>query len=623
LNTSLRWIASALIGIIFATGVSLGGALAQSEMAALAPRVGPLSESNSTLPAILSRNDIALYTEIFDLQNEGQWDRADRLIAQVSDDSLLGHVLFQRYMHPTAYRSSYQELKNWLAEYADHPGASRIYGLALKRKPASADAPRRPQAVEMPAMDIVTAFDEPQGGSETESPAAESRKYAGKSSSQRAKIRSIQHQIHSLVQRGSVSIALSHLDTKANRALFDPVSFAESLGVIARGYFRYHEDKEAMAVAKMATKLAGDDAARAHWWGGLAAFRAKEWNTAAAHFAALSLSVEADDWLRAAGGFWASRAYLVGGEPQNVSAMLQRAAEMPRTFYGLLATRALGQTPPLDFEMPVLSDTETEFLLEIPAARRAIALIETGQTNRADEELRRFVDELPPSFVGTLLALADRAGLADVAFRLGRDMERRQKVSLDGALYPVPGWEPEDGFGIDRALIFAIVRQESQFRSRAISSAGARGLMQLMPATAGYMAGDRFHGSSRAELFEPGLNLSLGQKYVHHVLNLAEIDGNLLYALAAYNAGPGNLQRWRAKIDYADDPLLFIESLPSRETRAYIEHVLSNFWIYRLRLKQNVDSLDMLIGGSWPIYVSQDQKGAPTGEPRTVRISAE
>ena len=110
---------------------------------------------------------------------------------------------------------------------------------------------------------------------------------------------------------------------------------------------------------------------------------------------------------------------------------------------------------------------------------------------------------------------------------------------------------------------------------------------------------------------------------MHHVLNLAEIDGNLLYALAAYNAGPGNLQRWRAKIDYADDPLLFIESLPSRETRAYIEHVLSNFWIYRLRLKQNVDSLDMLIGGSWPIYVSQDQKGAPTGEPRTVRISAE
>jgi soluble lytic murein transglycosylase len=592
-------------------------------MAALAPRVGPMSDSTSALPAILARNDIALYTEIFDLQNDGQWDKADRLIAQLSDDSLMGHVLFQRYMHPTAYRSSYQELKNWLADYADHPGATRIYDLALKRKPSSVGYPRKPQAVEMPAMDAVVAFDEPQGGSETESPATESRKYAGKSSSQRAKIRTIQSQIRSLVQRGNVTVALKNLDTKANRALFDPVSFAESLGVIARGYFRYHEDKEAMAVAKMATKLAGDDAARAHWWGGLAAFRAKDWNTAAAHFAALSLSVEADDWLRAAGGFWASRAYLIGGEPQNVSAMLQRATEMPRTFYGLLATRALGQTPPLDFEMPVLSDTETEFLLEIPAARRAIALIETGQTNRADEELRRFVDELPPSFVGTLLALADRAGLADVAFRLGRDMERRQKVSLDGALYPVPGWEPEDGFGIDRALIFAIVRQESQFRSRAISSAGARGLMQLMPATAGYMAGDRFHGSSRAELFEPGLNLSLGQKYVHHVLNLAEIDGNLLYALAAYNAGPGNLQRWRAKIDYADDPLLFIESLPSRETRAYIEHVLSNFWIYRLRLKQNVDSLDMLIGGSWPIYVSQDQKGPPTGEPRTVRISAE
>ncbi len=587
-------------------------ASAQSETAALAPRLYS-NQGVGALPAVLAEADISLYQEIFDLQRDGDWKAADQRIARLQDHSLMGHVLFQRYMHPTAYRSAYAELKLWLDDYADHPGATRVHTLALARKPASEPSPKRPRAVELPEMDAVTSFVESREEVESDIPEIRSQKYAGKSAGEKRRIRDIHVQINALVQRGSVSIALERLDTAANRDLFDPVSFAESLGVIARGYFRYHMDQEAMDIALRAMNMAGDDAARAHWWGGLAAFRAGQWDRAATHFASLSQSAEADDWLRSAGGFWASRAYLIGGKPQYVTEMLTRAARTPRAFYGLLATRALGQTPPLDFEMPVLSATETELLLDIPAARRAIALIEVGQTDLADAELRRFVDELPPSFAGTLLALADKAGLADVAFRLGREMERRQKISLDGALYPLPGWEPQDGFAIDRALVYAIIRQESQFRSRAVSYAGARGLMQLMPLTASYMAGERFSGAARAELFDPALNLSLGQKYIGYVLNLPGVDGNLLYALAAYNAGPGNLQKWRGRIDYADDPLLFIESLPSRETRSYIEHVLSNFWIYRMRLGQPVESLDRLIGGDWPLYVSLEQPPASDG----------
>ena len=588
-------------------GVAVPAYAQQSETAAMAPSGTARPGQATALPMVLSQQDAALYHDIFDVQRGGDWKEADRLIAQLHDPILMGHVLFQRYMHPTKYRSAYLELKDWMDSYADLPGAGRIYGLALKRRPANYKHPQRPRAVELPSLDTVEAFEEAVGGTETEAADNVSRKFEGKNRSERSQIRSIQRQIRSLVQRGNVTLALDRLMTKSNKRLFDPVSLAESLGIVARGYYRYHYDDKAMQAAAEAEGIAGDGAARAHWWGGLAAFRSGNWDRAAAHFQALSVSNEADDWLRAAGGFWASRAYLIGEHPEKVSAALEHAAEMPRTFYGLLAIRALGLTPPLDFGVPVLGETEAELLFRIPAAQRAIALIEAGQTERADGELRQFVDALPPSLSALLLSLADRSGLADVAFRLGRDMERQQGLQLDGALYPLPGWEPMDGFKIDRALVFAIVRQESQFRARATSRAGARGLMQLMPATAGFMAGERFRGAGRAALYEPSLNLSLGQKYIRHVLDLEEVGGNLLYTLAAYNAGPGNLQRWRAKIDYANDPLLFIESLPSRETRAYVEHVLSNFWIYRMRLNQSLTSMDQLIGGDWPIYVHQDR----------------
>ena len=90
---------------------------------------------------------------------------------------------------------------------------------------------------------------------------------------------------------------------------------------------------------------------------------------------------------------------------------------------------------------------------------------------------------------------------------------------------------------------------------------------------------------------------------------------NLFYTVAAYNGGPGNLQKWRKKVDYADDPLLFIESLPSRETRLFVEHVLSNLWIYRYRMQQEVPSLDAILAGNWPIYIGLDDRSRVAAGP--------
>ncbi len=208
--------------------------------------------------------------------------------------------------------------------------------------------------------------------------------------------------------------------------------------------------------------------------------------------------------------------------------------------------------------------------------------------------------------------------MPELAFRLGARLaaeEKQEKQNpaenrgvIDAALYPIPKWEPEGGFEIDRALVFAFMRQESSFNPNAKSPDGARGLLQLMPQTASYISqGQSFRGKTRNQLFDPSLNLALGQKYLSYLLNHNYVEGDLFKLATAYNGGPGNLGKWERKITYNDDPLLFIESLPSRETRLFIERVLTNLWIYRARLDQYSPSLDTLAAGQWPRYEAQDQ----------------
>ncbi|HEX6843439.1 MAG TPA: lytic transglycosylase domain-containing protein, partial [Stellaceae bacterium] len=189
---------------------------------------------------------------------------------------------------------------------------------------------------------------------------------------------------------------------------------------------------------------------------------------------------------------------------------------------------------------------------------------------------------------------------------------------LHHALYPVPRWTPVGGFRVDRALVFAVMRQESQFLTDARSYAGALGVMQLMPATAHAMArraglhlygGDRRH--MRSALADPEVNMALAQEYITELMKNARIKKNLLLLAAAYNCGPGALQRWQSDPQLRKDPLLFLESIPSHETRIFTQHVLANYWIYRLRLGQPVADLDALAAGEWPTYTALDHPPEP------------
>jgi len=191
----------------------------------------------------------------------------------------------------------------------------------------------------------------------------------------------------------------------------------------------------------------------------------------------------------------------------------------------------------------------------------------------------------------------------------GSGLKDRKGYPYDSALYPDAPWRPKGGYQLDRALVYAFIRQESKFDASANNKrSGAVGLMQLLPSTAMNVAKKIGIKVSRKQLQEPAMNILLGQKYLANLMQEDAVGNNLFKLAVAYNAGPGNLSRWERKIDYDDDALLFIESIPIAETRIFVERVLTNYWIYRLKYNQNTDSLKKVASGDWPIYVAEDTR---------------
>jgi soluble lytic murein transglycosylase-like protein len=502
---------------------------------------------------------------------------------------LLGHVLFQRYMHPTAYRSKYKELKAWMADYADHPGADRVYRLAMKRRPGGAAKPKRPVKVKVSLK-----------GEAGVTPYTSTKKL---SKSQRRRARAIKRKVRSNVLRTRLTVTEKLLKGAEAEKLLDTVERDQGFGQVAAGWYYYGEPDKAYRLASAAAQRSGPEAPLALWIAGLSAWRLGDIPSAVGHFETLAKSHRTAGRNRSAGAYWAARAHLRLRHPGKASEWLLIAADFPRTFYGLLARRALGMEIGGPAPLRHLDRAQSQRLLADPPARRAIALLQAGERERAESELARLDGDGDEALAAALSALNDAAGFPAQAMRIARslvtDAGRWSGRSLDSALYPIPPWQPERGFAIDRALIYALMRQESAFRTDAQSRDGARGLMQLLPSTANYVVRKRtFRGQSRNKLFDPELNIDVGQRYIDYLLQHDGVGGDLLRMATAYNAGPGNLNRWRRKMNGVDDPLLFIESLPSRETRDFVEKVVANLWIYRGRLGQPLPTLDAVAAGA-------------------------
>ncbi|NYZ15092.1 transglycosylase SLT domain-containing protein [Azospirillum sp. RWY-5-1] len=593
-------------------------------------------------PGQLNPEQVAQYRRIFALQDRGDWSAADEEIRKLSDKRLLGHVLQHRYLHPDR-KASYIELAEWLRLYADHGGAERIHVLAVRRQPAGQKAPRSPRSGDERLNGSLERFagfrpdmEPPESGLEDAEPdealldlqeAAEAVSVTPRS---RAKPRSqtdrsAVERVNELLRAGKPAAALGLLGTDEVGAKLDSVQYDTSRSRIAAGMYYSGQVSEALSLASASAARSGSVVTQAHWIAGLSAWRSKQYDRAAKHFEAMVAARPSSAWQASAAAYWAARAHRKKGREEDARAYLAAAALFPHTFYGLVAERALGQTSRLRFTVPHLTREHLAALAERPDGRRGMALIQVGQYEAAERELLRINPRGNPLLEAALIALAERGGLPELALRVGNAVMAPEGAPYDAALFPVPHWRPRDGFAVDRALVFAVMRQESRFDPRLVSSAGATGLMQIMPMTAEHVRerNEDINDASKAALFDPATNLELGQRYMAELLAMPEIGNNLMLMLAAYNAGPGTLQRWRRELSTLDnDPLLFMESLPYAETRGYVEKVMANFWVYRLRLGQETASLDAVAAGRWPVYSSRDARPSQVAQTAPVEAYA-
>lgn len=285
----------------------------------------------------------------------------------------------------------------------------------------------------------------------------------------------------------------------------------------------------------------------------------------------------------ARGAYWAGRAHEAAGHKQKAADWYRTAAKQTLTFYGQLAADKLDQ--PSIAALPVSATPSPQAVDNYGGdlARAARLLDAVGQRDRADLFLRKLMVDADTAEKNRLLAtLATSMNYPFVAVRAGKAAAREGLTVIDAAYPLVP--LPDDLSGLPPALVLGLARQESEFNSTAVSSAGAIGLMQLLPGTArdvsralgvdhttGMLSGDPVH------------NLRLGSRYLADLIR--RYDGNWPRAIAAYNAGFGRVDTWAPTPSKTPEQVVdWIESIPLPETRSYVQRVLENTQVYRLRL---------------------------------------
>lgn len=284
--------------------------------------------------------------------------------------------------------------------------------------------------------------------------------------------------------------------------------------------------------------------------------------------------------------YWLARADTKLGDAAGAKAAYEAAARYGNVYYGQLARAELGHKGVEIRPLPHWQDSESLFNAN-PIVRAIRLLAANGKQSMAVPLLRYYGEGLKTGGELLLAArLAQEIGAHNVAILIA-DAADKLGVPLDLFSFPKDGLPADAQLAADRAAVYAIARQESMFQLDAISSSGARGLMQLMPGTAKEVAGKVGVGYSASRLIsDAAYNALLGSTYLG--TQLERYDGSLVLAAAAYNAGPGNANKWIAA--YGDpraenvDPVIWVELIPFQETRKYVQRVLGNYLVYRERL---------------------------------------
>ncbi len=358
--------------------------------------------------------------------------------------------------------------------------------------------------------------------------------------------------------------------------------------ILARRLFEARDYAGAYNIASAHGQTEGFPRSQAEWFSGWLALRFLGRPEAAfGHFQQLYNNVATPISL-ARGAYWSGRAREAAGDAAGANQWYQTAARYNTAFYGQLAAGRLGiptftAFPP---EPAVSTQTAAAFAAEEPVQiARALAQIDEGTW--ADRFLLTLADETEdPQRLTLIGGLALELGRYWAAVRTGKKAARLG-ITLASASYPLISLSSADT-RLEQAMALAIIRQESEFRQGAVSPAGARGLMQLMPQTAQAVAGQLGLAHSTGMLTSnPGHNIRLGSTYLADTI--ARFGGSYVLASAGYNAGPGRVNRWLGELGDPrsrdlDGFIDWMESIPIYETRNYAQRVMEALQVYRHRL---------------------------------------
>lgn len=538
---------------------------------------------------VLSDENAALYAQIFMLQDKEKIETAKKIEAKLTDKSLMNEVLYQRFTSKT-YRTRGAELKSWMDKYYDMPGAERLYKIAGIKK-TSVRKPNVPH--------IIT------GKEYIESAQSENwtvKQYNDKTTKTINKFKKA-------IRSGSSKTARNILEDKSFKSKISASDYGRLSGRLA---FLYYTNGEYELAKKWGFVASDAKSEYGLWTMGLLYFKEQKHKEAQKYFSQILDLTQINNARKTEAAFWAGRCADINGDSSDARKYWEIASAYPMSFYGALASTMLGNTPEYEFFEQDCSDEDIVTLREDKYGKKALALLQVGRKDRAEQYLKYLVTaKSSDKMLHAVNAVSSLYGLPSVAILVSGVMRDRGILEINddiiySAQYPLPNWEPMGGWSIDRALLLAITKQESGFKQTAKSSVGANGVMQLMPKTAKLVARKNSVKMSDIDMSNPEHNMFLGQQFIVDLLQQDLVQNNIIKMLIAYNAGIGNLAKFEKSFS-TTDPLLYIESFPAYETRYYIKRVMSNLWLYRARLNQPLTALQELADGKWPYYNSEDE----------------
>jgi soluble lytic murein transglycosylase len=503
----------------------------------------------------LSQDDRVRYTRIFTLQKDGWWIQADSYIERLNNPILLPYVMKQRIL----------ELADWLRAHRTSEDYALVDARMRQLYPAST---LRPKVVltqaELPVSSQLSKDGYARGASYPYNPQV----------------------------RGA--------DIGAWRQ-----------AMMALGNGRYSESREH---AEKIVARSGKRSPSAWWLAGLSAWQLNDIEQAATYFGQMAdCECDLPSEELAGAAFWAYRAELALQNRGDAARYLRLAASHPNSFYGQIAESVLIQSPVLQASaVQTIPDQQWNVAAKDTDVLLVLAL---SAINKMDEAKKVFyrIAQRKPEISQVVQQLGQALDISLLPTDLAAKSHDRSYAARRFSNYPVPSWARGLQTNNNKALVLAIVRQESGFNPNAGSPAGAKGLMQIMPATAAaLMSARKLDVKVAAEgeafdylpdysqsLLDVGFNLRLGQHYIKHLAELPFVKNNIVLLAASYNAGPKPVEEWLAS-DTLKDPLLFIESIPYSETRGYVKNILRNYWVYQHLLNQPTAEAGKIAEGQWP-----------------------